>query len=91
MPDRPEWTYERDWAEVLDLGDTVAVVLRARSVRGRRWCWMVGGSSPEHDAQQRAATPDAAKAAAERHLVACGLLTAHDLARLAASRRQGYL
>lgn len=86
MPDRPNWTYERDGAEVLDLGDTVAVVLRAGSARGDRWCWMVGGGAPEHDARQSATTPAAAKAAAERHLVACGLLTAHDLAGLAAAR-----
>lgn len=90
MPDRPAWTYERDGAEVLDLGNTVAVVLRAGNAKCRRWCWMVGGSVPEHDARQGAATRDAAKTAAERHLLEHGLLTAHDLARLAGARRQGY-
>ncbi|WP_449226511.1 hypothetical protein [Azospirillum argentinense] len=90
MPDRPDWTFGRDGAEVLDLGDTVAVVLSAGSARGRRWCWMVGGGAPEHEARKVAATRDAAKIAAERHLLEHGLLTGHDVIRLAEARRQGY-
>ena len=88
MSNEPRWTRVEGVIDLLIVGDVTAVVM-ARGCAGLRWCWLVGAQIPDawpFETRQGAETHDDAMRAAERYLGERGLLTAHDLARLASAR-----